>query len=50
MKTYTKKDLEKAYNAGADKRTWTKVKLKDTANNAYTIQPVFKTWLKKSKL
>ena len=42
---YTKKDLEAAYNAGANKATWTQVKLTGVVSgNPYTLEPVFENW------
>ena len=39
--------MEKAFNAGADKSNWTKVKfVGETIGNQYHLEPIFEDWYK----
>ena len=42
---FTKNDLKNAFEAGADKRNWTKVKLTGVVSgNNFTLEPIFDKW------
>lgn len=45
--TFTINDMEKAYLAGADKRTWTKIKLSGVVSgDDFIRESVFEQWYK----
>ena len=47
-KYYTETDMKKAYEAGANKKTWTETPLNNVIlGTAYILQPIFKNWFKK---
>ena len=44
---FTKKDMEAAFKAGADKNNWTKIKLIGVVSGRnFTLEPIFDKWFK----